>query len=494
MAEEFVTDLLEEAVPVMLENDPGWPAYAATYNVRLSYTPVAIVLPQTDMQVARVVESAARHRLQVQARSGGHSYTSFSHGGRNGAVVIDLRALQDVKVLGFPDSDESGIARVGGGVRLGNLALRLYAQGKRALAHGTCPSVGIGGHFTHGGYGHCSRAWGLAMDQIVAMDVVLADGSLVRATESENKDVFYAMRGAADSFGIAVNFYLRTQPAPKKVIRWTFEFGDLLGETDVQGAVCTMLNLQKLVRDSSLIDRRFSFGVHLGNQRFGISGIYLGPLDHFTERIQPALLRCFSKAPQQNNGQCEVLGWLKTLESQSGGEPLATGSAYDGHSNFFAKSVMVPEPGLSADALTSYFSFIAKISASNPNQEIGEEIGWFAILDLYGGADSQINNIVRHSDAAFPHRSSLWVAQHYGFVDNSQKFPAAGFGLVEGLNEAMVRHMGGRYAAYINYTDSSLSREQSQALYYGDVHLQRLRAIKQMLDPGNVFAHPQSIA
>ncbi|KAK8063456.1 hypothetical protein PG996_008108 [Apiospora saccharicola] len=473
----------------------------------------SVVLPKTAEQVSAAVASAARHGLQVQARCGGHSYTSFSHGGRDGAVVVDLRHLQDVAVCREHEDEGFGctVARVGGGVRLGNLALRLFNQGDRALSHGTCPSVGIGGHFTHGGYGHCSRAWGLAMDQIVGMDVVLADGRLVHADESENADLFYTMRGAAESFGIVVNFYLETRQAPKKVVRWTFEFGDLIGDVGVQGAVAAMLKLQELMQDGAVVDRYLSFGVNLGKRRFGLSGVYLGPQETFTERIRPALLRCFPKVPE-GGGEFGVLEWLENLESQSGGDSLATPLAYKGRSNFFAKSVMVPEPGLSAAALTSYFEHIASISApktqaekqedgkkeekedgQQQQEEEEQEVGWFIIIDLYGGADSQINKPSRHGEAAYPHRSCLWVAQHYAFFDEKKPFPASGLAFVEGLNEAMVRHMDGRCAAYINYTDSSLSREQAHALYYGDEVLSRLRAIKGRVDPGNVFAHPQSI-
>ncbi|KAK7912011.1 glucooligosaccharide oxidase [Apiospora marii] len=498
---EFVNELLEQAIQAKTANSHDWQDYAATYNIRLPYTPLAVVLPETAEQVAAAVASAARHGLQVQARCGGHSYTSFSHGGRDGAVVIDLRRLQDVEIC-YEHGHESlgAIARVGGGVRLGNLALRLFNQGERALAHGTCPSVGIGGHFTHGGYGHCSRAWGLAMDQILGLDVVLADGRLVYADADENADLFYAMRGAADSFGIVVNFYLETQPAPKQVVRWTFEFGDLIDDVGVQGAVSAMLKLQELMQDGAVVDRYLSFGVNLGKRRFGLSGVYLGAHKTFAEKIRPALLQCFPKMPE-GGSQCKLLEWLENLESQSGGDPLATGLTYKGHSNFFAKSVTVPEPGLSAAALTSYFQHIESISAPKTHAEKEgdgkedeeEEVGWFIIIDLYGGADSQINRIPRHGDAAYPHRSSLWVAQHYAFFHENKQFPKSGLVFVEGLNEAMTRHMDGRCAAYINYTDSSLSREQAHALYYGDEVLRRLRAIKRKMDPGNVFAHPQSI-
>jgi FAD/FMN-containing dehydrogenase len=100
-------------------------------------------------------------------------------------MIIDLREFQNITL------DDKGIAEVGGGVRLGNLAQRIYDRGNRALSHGTCPGVGIGGHFTHGGYGYASRSWGLAMDQIIGLDVVLANGSAIHATDTKYPDVYY---------------------------------------------------------------------------------------------------------------------------------------------------------------------------------------------------------------------------------------------------------------------------------------------------------------
>ena len=123
-------------------------------------------------------------------------------------MIISLQAFQTVHV------DTKNIAQVGGGVRLGNLAVGIYNQSKRALPHGVCPGVGIGGHATHGGYcknlfnpcflprkpspdapdkisGYSSRIWGLTLDTIVALDVVLANGSFIHATSTEYTDIFW---------------------------------------------------------------------------------------------------------------------------------------------------------------------------------------------------------------------------------------------------------------------------------------------------------------
>jgi len=100
-------------------------------------------------------------------------------------MVIDLESFQDINV------DSNGVATVGAGVRLGNLALGIYNQAKRALPHGTCPGVGIGGHFTHGGYGYDSRKWGLALDTIIGLDVVLANGSFIHASLTAYPDIYW---------------------------------------------------------------------------------------------------------------------------------------------------------------------------------------------------------------------------------------------------------------------------------------------------------------
>ena len=100
-------------------------------------------------------------------------------------MVIDLQTFQTITL------DSNNVAKVGGGVRLGNLAQGIYNQAQRALPHGTCPGVGVGGHATHGGYGYSSRAWGLTLDTIVALDVVLANGTSVHATSTAYPDIYY---------------------------------------------------------------------------------------------------------------------------------------------------------------------------------------------------------------------------------------------------------------------------------------------------------------
>lgn len=115
---------------------------ATPFNLRLHYKPAIIVYPTNEIEVAGALACATgnifidgnpKFSMRVQARSGGHSYAAYSLGGKDGSLIIDLSAFDGITV------DENGVAAVGGGIRLGNLAEGLYAQGKRAMPHGTCP-------------------------------------------------------------------------------------------------------------------------------------------------------------------------------------------------------------------------------------------------------------------------------------------------------------------------------------------------------------------
>jgi FAD/FMN-containing dehydrogenases len=167
--------------------------------------PVAITYPRTTEQVAGIVSCAVENGYKVQPRSGGHSYANYGLspvsirkstllispfltglGGTDGAVVVDLKRFQQFSV-----DPDTLVATIGAGTLLGDLQSRLDHAGGRAVAHGTCPQVGTGGHFTIGGLGTMSREWGMALDHIVGAEVVLANSTIIRASDTHNQDVFF---------------------------------------------------------------------------------------------------------------------------------------------------------------------------------------------------------------------------------------------------------------------------------------------------------------
>ncbi|KAL8640633.1 MAG: hypothetical protein Q9228_002472 [Teloschistes exilis] len=466
-------------VPIRLTSSSDFAALAKPYNLRLPYTPAVIVLPTTTQHVSDAVVCAGQNNVKVQARSGGHSYASFGLGGQSGSMVIDLENFQTISL------DANKVATVGGGVRLGNLANGIYNQAQRALPHGTCPGVGVGGHATHGGFGLSSRAWGLTLDTIVGLDVVLANGSFIHATSSAYPDIYYALRGAADSFGIVTAFYLQTQPAPSSVVQWGYSIPNMFKSASQSATYFS--HIQSFAQNASVVDRNLGIGIYMDGSGFSISGTYFGPLATFNSKIAPELLRTL---PTPTKSSAQSMTWIQSLTALANGQPLQQPTTgYDLHDDFFAKSLVVPtsQPFTQA-TLTSYFDYIIKngVNAANP---------WYSIINLYGGPDSQINNKPASFSSAYSDRTALWVLQHYGYTGNTGvPFPQGIVPFVEGLSNSITKAQPGTvFPGYANYVDPSLSAEEAHKAYFDEATYGRLVAIKGKVDPGKVFWNPQAV-
>lgn len=194
-------------VPFIDTTSPTWVSETTTYNLRVPAVPALIVFAKTPQHVQHAVTCGIEAGLKVSARCGNHSYASLGLGGENDHLIVDLTALDTVTV------DRSHVATVGAGVRLGHVAIELHKNG-RAIAHGSCPGVGIAGHLLHGGYGWASHNKGLALDWMKGANVVLANGTQVHCSKKENPDLFWAIRGAGSNFGIVTSFELYTFEAP----------------------------------------------------------------------------------------------------------------------------------------------------------------------------------------------------------------------------------------------------------------------------------------
>ncbi|KAH7411791.1 hypothetical protein DE146DRAFT_254643 [Phaeosphaeria sp. MPI-PUGE-AT-0046c] len=467
-AQDALQCLNGKDVPYKMTSDGDWNDLIEPYNTRLPFNPAVVVLPITNQHVQDAVACAAQAGLKVQAKSGGHSYSSNGLGGKDGSMSINLQSLQTIQL-----DQSSGIATVGGGVRLGNLADGIWNQGRAAVSHGTCPGVGIGGHYTHGGYSHTSRNFGLAMDQVVAVDVVLADGTLVKASSTAYPDIFWAIRGAADSFGIVTTFYLQTRPAPASVVNFQFP---LTGVFDSKSKfTTTFLHIQDVAQNASVVDNKVSFGIYLdGYGTFSLSGAYFGSVDEFNSKVRPELFRGLPTG----SSTVESLSWYDYLVKVSGEATLKTPvTGYDMHENFFAKSVTVPEAdGLGANTMDALYDYLQTASGVN----------YFMIINLYGGPGSAINSKDTQF-AAYNDRDSLWVLQNYGYTGNSVDF-------VNGINEAIVKAQPQTsFGAYLNYVDPTYDAATAHKLYYGEEVYAKLAALKKEVDPKSVFWHPQAI-
>ncbi|RHZ54118.1 hypothetical protein CDV55_102666 [Aspergillus turcosus] len=182
---------------------PSSPEYASArkvWNGSRRDNPLAIVQPQAPSDVASLIRFAKSQSLPFTLRSGGHNLEGRSL--VDGALLIDLRALNTVTVA--PDRKS---AVVQGGILLGELANRLWAEGL-ATPIGATPSVGYVGWATYGGYGTFSSHWGLGADQILGATVVNPDGEIIVADET----LLEGIRGAGGLFGVIIDLTIKVYP------------------------------------------------------------------------------------------------------------------------------------------------------------------------------------------------------------------------------------------------------------------------------------------
>jgi alkanesulfonate monooxygenase SsuD/methylene tetrahydromethanopterin reductase-like flavin-dependent oxidoreductase (luciferase family)/FAD/FMN-containing dehydrogenase len=181
--------------------EPGDHGYSRTRNNYVRGGAPGIILRPTDTaQVVDAVAFARENRdVPLGVRSGGHGFSGRST--NDGGIVIDLGRLNSIEVI----DEASRHVRIGPGARWGDVAVALSPYGW-ALSSGDYGGVGVGGLATAGGIGWLSREHGLTIDHLRAAEVVLADGTVLRASETENPEVLWALRGAGANVGIVTSF------------------------------------------------------------------------------------------------------------------------------------------------------------------------------------------------------------------------------------------------------------------------------------------------
>lgn len=185
-------------VPLAIEpGDVGYTAVRSTYL--RGGAPGLVLQPRDEAEVSQALIWARSQQVPLAIRSGGHGISGRST--NDGGIVIDVSRLDGIEVL----DAETRRVRIGPGARWGEVAAALHPYGW-ALSSGDHGGVGVGGLATAGGIGFLVRAHGLTLDHLRAVDIVLADGSSAHASETENPDLFWAVRGAGGNFGVVTSF------------------------------------------------------------------------------------------------------------------------------------------------------------------------------------------------------------------------------------------------------------------------------------------------
>ncbi|WP_193604877.1 LLM class flavin-dependent oxidoreductase [Nocardioides dongkuii] len=421
--DDLPPELAERAV------EPGDPAYARYLSGYLrGGAPGLVLRPRTVAEVQAAVAVAREHReLPLGVLSAGHGISgrSLNHGG----LVIDVSALDTVEVL----DPDTGRVRLGPGARWADVARTLAPYGL-AISSG---DYGVGGLATAGGVGWFARSHGLTIDHLTAVELVLADGRVVRTSADQEPDLFWGVRGAGANFGIATSFELTAARVG------TIAFAQLAFDASDTAAF-----LEGWGREIEAADRSVTGQVVLGARRGGqrvaqaMLVVDSDNPDTIIERLQP--IADVAPLLQQQIALAtydEVMSLFSSDQPQQGrGEPHSHSGLADHLS-----------PGLAAevaellDAGTSYFFSIRAVGG--------------AVADVPSGATA--------------------------YAGRSAAFSLSGFGTGPAFDEAwerLVPHLSGSYLSFETGTG-----QQWLERAFPPAHLARLRDLKRRYDPTGLF-------
>ncbi len=192
---------------VVLPGDPDYEAAREAKNVIYNRKPAIIVRAEDAADVSRSITFARRFGLPFAVKGGGHSIGG--HSVNNGGLVIDMRRMNNIRV---DAENRTAWAQSGAVAREFLAAVEPYGL---AVPFGDAGSVGLGGITLGGGIGYLVRKHGLTIDNLLGIEMVTADGQIIQATETENPELFWALRGGGGNFGVVTGFQYRLVEVPQ---------------------------------------------------------------------------------------------------------------------------------------------------------------------------------------------------------------------------------------------------------------------------------------
>ena len=437
---------------LVLPGDEGYDDARTIKLATVDLRPAAIARVKHDEDVARVVRFARETGTELAVRSGGHS--GAGHGSTDGGIVLDLRAMTALEV------DEDGAtAWAETGLTAGEVSAAL-AERKLAIGFGDTGTVGIGGITLGGGVGYLVRKHGLTIDNVLAADVVTADGERLRVDAASHPDLFWALRGGGGNFGVVTRFRYRLHPLEQIV-------GGMLVLPATAETVAGFMRLSEEAPEELST---------IANVMTCPPMPFVAEEHHGTIVIMGML--CWAGDPAE--GQ-RVLAGFRDLA-----EPLADMVEVAPYPSLFPAEDEDGEYRPTAEVRTMFMDHVDDDLAGTMVHRLQTADASFVAVQLraLGGASAR----VPVEATAYAHRTSRIMVNVVAFYDGEADRGAKA-AWVEGTSAAL--HQGDD-GAYVNFVGDE-GPERVRAAYPGATW-DRLVEVKRRYDPTNLFHRNQNVA
>ncbi|MGW8764418.1 FAD-binding oxidoreductase [Streptomyces sp. NPDC055815] len=452
-------ETLREALrgEVIGPEDAGYDEARQIYNAMIDRRPAVIARCADTTDVRAALRYARESGMDLTVRGGGHSGGGLCL--TDGSLMIDLSGMRWVRV-----DPARRTALVGGGSQLGDLDHEAHGFGLATPA-GIMSTTGVGGLTLGGGHGHLTRAYGLTIDNLLAADVVLADGSVVTASADEHPDLFWALRGGGGNFGVATSFTYALHPVENvglgvtlwepehigAVLRWYRDFLPAAPD-DLNGFFATLTVAPGPPFPEEIHHRKMC----------GVVWCSTGPTDE--ESLAKVFAPVADPAPPAFHFATPVP--YPALQSMFD-ELIPKGLQWYWRGEFFDR--------ITDDAIDVHRTFLENIPTE------------LSTMHLYP-VDAAAHR-VGPMDTAWAYRDAVWSGVIGGISAEPSDAGALRSWAVD-YWEALHPHSMG--AGYVNFMGADEGQDRVRATYRG--HYDRLAEVKRTYDPDNVFHHNQNIA
>ena len=453
--EELRASLLGE---VFTPADAGYDGARAVWNAMIDRRPSVIIRSNGTADVVTAVTFARAHQLPISIRGGAHNVAGHAAG--DAGVMIDLSAMRGVRV-----DPERRRAWVEGGAVWGDVDAATQAFGL-ATPGGLISDTGVGGLTLSGGIGWLRSAYGLCIDNLVAADVVIADGRLVRASQGENADLLWALKGGGGNFGVVTMFEFALHPVGPKVmfcgpvypieagsapIRFWREF-----LADKNDRVGSLIEFSTIPSDPAYPEAAW------GKRVYTMAAVFAGDADEGEALLQP--LRELGELVTDFSGQMDYCAVQQLFD---------TVIPFGQHRCYWKSQFL---SGLTDEAIDLILERNARPPSPNTLSSIWN----------FGGGTAAVGA----ADTAFGDRSMPYMVS----IDSVWDAPED-----DAANMAWTRDFWGRLTPYscqgriyLNFAGLGEGNEDLVRRSYGD-NFDKLAAIKRTYDPDNAFRFNQNI-